>query len=150
MRVLSAVAIWAIVFSTNAGAESETTPNELQCEFGYSSSAVATPDTRYFTAAINRATDADFVTFYNIDLAGGRAQISGTKVDSDMVLFSERSTNWTFTEFTERGDTYVTEVFREAEPGAANGVYRVVRSKQWTEFGSVYGQQFYGVCATPD
>jgi hypothetical protein len=150
MRVLATVGALAIGLSADANAELGMTLTELKCEFGYVSSAVAHPDTKYFAAATGRATEDDFVTFYNIDLVTGRAQVSGLKVDSEMVLVSERRTNWTFTEFTERGDTYVTEVFREFEPGAENGVYRVVRSKQWTEFGSVYGQQFYGVCAVSD
>lgn len=145
MRALAVTVVCVIGVFTRAAADSGT-PTELQCEFGYVSSAVAHADTRYFTADVQRATEDDFVTFYNIDLAIGRAQIAGRKVDSDLVLFSERRTNWTFTEFTDRGDTYVTQVFRESEPGAERGVYRVVRSKQWTEFGSVNATQFYGVC----
>jgi hypothetical protein len=145
MRILALMVIYTIGLMATASAELGT-PVELQCEFGYMSSAVAHADTRYFTADVHRATEDDFLTFYNIDIASGRAQVSGRKIDSDLVLFSERRTNWTFTEFTDRGDTYVTQVFRESEPGAERGVYRVVRSKQWTEFGSVYGTQYYGVC----
>ena len=145
MRALAAIVICTFGFLARATAE-PATPIELQCEFGYSALAIATPDTRYFAAEMKRATEDDFVTFYNINPITRSAQVSGRRIDSDMVVFAARSTNWTFTEFTNRGDTYVTQVFYEAEPGAEKGVYRVVRSKQWTEFGSVIGTQFYGVC----
>ena len=150
MRAYAVIVICVLGFLTGARAEMNT-PTRLNCEFGYISSAVAGPDTRYFVASIDRATEADFITFYNIDLVSGRAEVAGARVDSEMVIVSERRTNWTFTEFTDRGDTYVTQVFREFEPGGeGTGIYRVVRSRQWTEFGSVYARQYYGVCATSD
>src|SRR5262245_32374876 len=150
MRKLVVILICAIGFPIGGKAELNT-HTQLNCEFGYISSAVAGPDTRYFTASMDRATEADFVTFYNIDLVSGRAEVTGARVDSEMVIVSERRTNWTFTEFTDRGDTYVTQVFHEFEPGGeGTGIYRVVRSRQWTEFGSVYGRQYYGVCATSE
>jgi hypothetical protein len=145
MRVLAIAMTCAVGLSPTAFAESRL-PTELQCEFGPFVSAVAPAGSRYFTTETYRATDDDNITFFNMNLASRSARAEGNNVDSGQVIFDAWDATWTFTEYTYRGDIYVTQVFREDEPGADKHVYRVVRSRQWTEFGNVFATQHYGLC----
>ena len=121
-------------------------PLELHCDFELFVSAVAGPNSTQFTAEVQPASTADNITYFSIDASGRTAWVEGGGSESGQVVFDAWDATWTFTEYTYKGDIYVTQVFLEDEPNNSRQIYRAVRSKQWTAFGSVLASQYYGVC----
>ena len=145
MRAWPAGLIWLIGLSHMALAQT-TVPLELQCDFELLVSAVAGPNSTQFTAEVQPASPADNITYFSIDASNRTAWAEGGGSESAQVIFDAWDATWTFTEYTYRGDIYVTQVFLEEEPNSSQQTYRAVRSKQWTAFGSVLATQSYGAC----
>ena len=137
--------VWLFGLSHTAWAQTAV-PLELQCDFALLVSAVAGPNSSQFTAEVQSASAADDITYFNIDASSRTAWAEGGASDSGQVVFDAWEATWTFTEYTYKGDINVTQVFLEEEPNGSRQVYRAVRSKQWTAFGSVLATQSYGAC----
>src|SRR5262245_14631188 len=95
-------------------------PSTLQCQFDSYASAVAEKGSPGFTAEILHDAASDDVTFSDIYLdknrGTGYAWAEGRNVSESRPMVYASDTTWVFTEFTSRGNVYVTQVFLEGEP----------------------------------
>lgn len=146
MRALGVLLVCAMAVLRTDGAHALPLPSELRCEFELSVTATAASGSPNFVAEVHREPAVDTVTFSEFDRDTKTALAEGTSVDSNRPVFQAWSTTWTFMEVTWLGNLYVTQVFLEEEPGAADHVYRAVRSRQWTAMGQVFATQHYGHC----